>query len=188
MKLIIGLHGFAQSGKDTFADALVRNYDFRKVAFADPVRELLAEQNPVALFEDGHPVRLRELVDRFGWDEAKQIYPPVRELLQSTGMSVRQVLGARTWIDEAFRRAEGADRVVFSDVRMTNEAALLRDLYGATLVKVERPGVGPVNDHISDAGLPEPLFDWRITNSSTIADLIAQADMLIHRLTIRRTR
>jgi dephospho-CoA kinase len=39
--MIIGLTGYAQSGKDTVANILVENYGYQRVAFADPIRALL---------------------------------------------------------------------------------------------------------------------------------------------------
>ena len=45
--MIIGLTGYAQSGKDTVAQVLVDNYGFNRVSFADPIRKLLYETNPM---------------------------------------------------------------------------------------------------------------------------------------------
>ena len=38
--MIIGISGLAGSGKDTCADFLVREYDFTKVSFADPMKRI----------------------------------------------------------------------------------------------------------------------------------------------------
>ncbi len=45
--MIIGLTGYAQSGKDTVANILVERYGFTRVAFADKIREFLYETNPM---------------------------------------------------------------------------------------------------------------------------------------------
>ena len=37
--MILGLVGFASSGKDTVADYLVRNHNFNRIAFADPLKD-----------------------------------------------------------------------------------------------------------------------------------------------------
>ena len=37
--MILGLTGVRGSGKDTLADHLVERYNFKRIAFADPVRE-----------------------------------------------------------------------------------------------------------------------------------------------------
>ena len=50
--MIIGLTGYARSGKDTVAKILVDNYGYKRIAFADKIRELLVEINPI--LENGH--------------------------------------------------------------------------------------------------------------------------------------
>ena len=65
--MIIGLTGYARSGKDTVASILVEDYGFTRVAFADPIRDLLLKINPI--LENGY--RLGEHVKEFGWELAK---------------------------------------------------------------------------------------------------------------------
>mgnify|MGYP006283771541 FL=1 len=43
--MIIGLTGYAQSGKDTVASLLVEHYGYERVAFADKIRSFLYEMN-----------------------------------------------------------------------------------------------------------------------------------------------
>ena len=38
---VIGLTGYAQSGKDTVASILVEKYGYRRIAFADKIRDFL---------------------------------------------------------------------------------------------------------------------------------------------------
>ena len=44
--MIIGLSGYARSGKDAVAQVLVSEFGFKRVAFADPIRDLLYEMDP----------------------------------------------------------------------------------------------------------------------------------------------
>jgi len=39
--MLIGINGYARSGKDTMADRLVEKHGFKKVSFAEPMREML---------------------------------------------------------------------------------------------------------------------------------------------------
>jgi hypothetical protein len=76
---IIGLTGYAQSGKDTFASILVEKYGYSRIAFADKIRDFLYGINPmVGCSPTGY---LQDLVNLVGWDKAKQ-EPQVRRLLQ----------------------------------------------------------------------------------------------------------
>jgi len=58
--MIIGLSGYAQSGKDTVANYL-SEYGFTRLAFADPIRKLLYQMNPIV--KEGYRVN-----DLFGED------------------------------------------------------------------------------------------------------------------------
>ena len=65
--MIIGLTGYAQSGKDTVAKILVENYGFTRIAFADKIREFLYETNPMYDSIVGEPLFVKAKVDRDGW-------------------------------------------------------------------------------------------------------------------------
>jgi hypothetical protein len=78
--MIIGLSGYAQSGKDTTAELLCLNYKYKRQSFADPMRHALMIINPKL----DSITRLSEYVDDYGWDMAKQ-NPEVRRLLQVFG-------------------------------------------------------------------------------------------------------
>lgn len=85
---IIGLSGFAQSGKDSIGQWLVAKRGFVRVAFADAVRDGLSALNPLVMITREESknfdnlfgvIRLKNLVDRFGYEHAKQCQE-VREL------------------------------------------------------------------------------------------------------------
>ncbi len=78
--MIIGLSGYAQSGKDTVAELLCLNYGFKRIAFADAIREGVVRLNP--MLDDG--IRVADLVEDYGWDVAKG-NTEVRRLLQVFG-------------------------------------------------------------------------------------------------------
>ncbi|WP_390620779.1 deoxynucleotide monophosphate kinase family protein [Posidoniimonas corsicana] len=109
--------------------------------------------------DNGAHAKLARIVGTFGWDHAKR-HADVRRLLQGLGTDVvRDVCGADVWVDLMRRRLNETRRrgpVVITDVRFANEIALLRGDFGGRLIRIERPGVGPVNGHVSDqtGGLP----------------------------------
>lgn len=169
---IVGLNGYATSGKDTAAHFFVERYRFEHRAFADKLRQVLYDMNPIVYPAVNSSlglvgVRLVEVVDRYGWDGAKQL-PEVRELLQRLGNSVRERLGKSVWIDACLRVA--SDYLVISDVRFPNEARAIKQL-GGDMVRINRPGVGPANDHISEIALDHWPFDAVVSNDRTPDDL-----------------
>jgi hypothetical protein len=167
--MIIGLTGYAQSGKDTIAKILVDNYDYKRIAFADKIREFLYETAPD---------HVRLLVDDVGWDEAKQ-NQDVRELIQNTGVGARKVFGEDFWIKQAFNGCKEIDNLVITDVRFTNEADYIKWFPGAQLWRIKRIGVEAVNSHLSETQLDGYPVDQILVNNGTIADLEA---MVLRRL------
>jgi hypothetical protein len=121
-------------------------------------------------------VRLSGEVGR-GWDSAKRD-PEVRRLLQRMGTEAgRNIHGEDCWIRIAKRKVDEAPgNVVITDVRFANEAQAIRS-WGGKVIRIERPNVGPVNGHASEALAFEP--DAVIENSGTIEELHDQVRELV---------
>lgn len=173
---VIGLTGYAQSGKDTVGTYLKNVYQYQRVAFADSVRDSVALLDP--WIADGiHTFRLSHLLETVGWDEAKVKHYEVRRLLQVMGTEVgRMLFGPNVWIDIAARKAAEHERVVITDVRFANEAEWIRSQDGV-VVKVERPGVGAVNGHASE-NLDFDV-DHTVMNAGSLHDLYDEVDSLL---------
>ena len=95
---LIGMHGFARTGKDTVA-AILADHGYQRQAFADPIREMLEVLNPILLTDNrGRVTRVREAVEEEGWDIVKSTFEG-RRLLQVMGTEVgRSMLGHDVWI------------------------------------------------------------------------------------------
>jgi hypothetical protein len=164
---LIGLTGYAQSGKDTVASILVEKYGYRRIAFADKIRDFLYGINPmVACSPTGY---LQDLVNLVGWDNAKQ-EPQVRRLLQDLGISARELLDENIWITTALSKVDKDERVVVTDVRFENEAMMIK-LMGGQLWRVKRVGFGPVNEHVSESELDGYKVNQIFVNNGTLEDL-----------------
>lgn len=176
---VIALAGYAGVGKDTVAEHLVGYCGYRRVAFADNVREALARLDPYL----GGRLRLSKALEEYSWDFLKRsdLYgPEIRRLLQVMGTEVgRDLVGPSVWIDALLKTMVPGKRYVVTDVRFPNEIMALKKFDPNTwAVKVTRPGFGPVNQHISDAGLADFYFDVILQNDGTVDDLRADAESL----------
>lgn len=178
--MIVGLSGYAQSGKDTVAQLMQQiEPTFQRVAFADPLREMLYALDPIVDLRSNTgrawPRRVAQIVDEEGWEVAKTKYPEVRALLQRLGTEAgRNVLGQDIWVRTGVRKireleADGYD-VVVTDVRFTNEAEAIVGELGEVW-RIERPGTAPVNPHPSETAMDGWSFDRRIVNSGSYDDL-----------------
>jgi hypothetical protein len=170
--MIVGLTGYAQSGKDTVAKVLVENYGFTRVAFADKIREYLYEVNPMYDSIVGEPMFVRAKVDRDGWDDAKQ-HPQIRRLLQNAGVGARKLFGDAFWVAKAVEGLDWNKNYVFTDVRFTNEANLLKKWTpeNTQIWRIKRVGVQAVNGHVSEHEMDGYKVDQIFANNGTIEDL-----------------
>lgn len=168
--MIIGLTGYAQSGKDTLANILVKKFGYTRVAFADPIRELLYEMNP-SVKDGGY--RVQGVVDGYGWDFAKNAFPEIRTLLQNLGVGAREVFGEGFWVQQALRKVHFEGNYVITDVRFTNEADAICKYDNAQIWRVRRPGIGAVNLHESETQMDGYKVDQIFLNAGTVEDLEA---------------
>jgi hypothetical protein len=173
--MIIGLTGYAQSGKDTVAKVLVENFGYTRVAFADKIRDFVYEMNPMVDNIVGEPIFLKERVKHYGWETAKKD-PHVRRTLQDVGVAARKLFGDDFWVDEAMKTMLNDPRpdmnYVITDVRFLNEADMIRANQGQ-LWRVKRIGVSAVNGHVSEHELDNHPVDQIFTNDGTVKDLEA---------------
>lgn len=155
---IIGLSGYARSGKDTVGAILV-HHGYQRRAFADALKRVAVD---------------------IGWDGAKD--DAGRRLLQDLGVACRTHLHPDVWVDAAM--ADLPARVVFTDVRFPNEAQAIVDA-GGEVWRVERARCGPANDHVSETALDGWPFDRVINNHGTLLDLRREVAGVLDRLTAR---
>lgn len=206
---LIGLVGRKRSGKDTAAERLK---GYHKIAYADPLRDLLDSADPIVGHELDGPYKVRaihwsEAMDALGYELAKERYPEVRRIQQTTGTQgvretlgvaygLEELLGASPWVAMAELRIAKAlshrsiephtDKLVhhwrvlhaFTDVRFPNEAALIKR-YGGALIRVTRPGLPTDDLHPSETALDAYPVDYELVNDGTIADLHAKVDELL---------
>lgn len=176
--MIIGLSGYATVGKDEVAKILVEEFGFTQLSFAESLKQAVYNLNPIV---QGNQ-RVQDLVDKFGWDVAKKSFPEIRQLLQRMGTEVaRELWNDNFWIDIVYGQIWNYPNVVISDARFLNEAEFVQD-QGGYVVRVNRPGVGPVNSHASDMGLPDDLVDYDLHNDGTLEDLKFKVRDLIQEL------
>jgi hypothetical protein len=170
---VIGIAGWAQSGKDTAALTLVQNNDFFRASFADALREVTTKVDPyIGLRADGSLIRYSEAVIEIGYEETKRVYPESRQFLQRLGTEgVRDTLDRDAWpIALALSLRDGA-RVVIPDVRFENEIEFVH-YAGGRVWWVQRPGIdAPPFTHASENSISADDCDFTIVNDGTLIDL-----------------
>ena len=165
--MIIGLTGYAQSGKDTVAQILVEKYGYTRIAFADKIRELSYELNPIV--KPG--MKLQDAVDEMGWEKAKVRIPEVRRIMQDLGVGARKVFGEHFWVQQVLRQIHFEGNFVITDVRFPNEADAIRKYDNAQIWRIRREGVNAVNQHVSETAMDNEKVDQTFLNSGSLEDL-----------------
>ena len=170
---VVGLMGYGGAGKSEVAKYLA-SIGFIRTHIKDPLRNMAAS----LLHDAGYN---QEEVDSYLDGELKREVIPA---LRRSGTEVQQFLGsgfgrdfchADLWLDMWKAKADAilctGGSVVQESVRFPNEAAAIREL-GGVVLRVERPGVGPLSDHVSEVPPCEP--DHTIYNNGSITELRAQ--------------
>lgn len=170
---LIGLIGHKHAGKSTLAHTLETQHDYRRIAFADPLKRMALVADPIVEFEGGR-YGLRRLVANVGWGRAKGA-PEVRRFLQHLGDAVRIEDPEFFVRSTSVRIATSLYNlpVVVDDVRFCNEAELITAL-GGRLVRVVRPSAeaeAALDDHRSEHDLDDYDVMLTIHNSGSLWEL-----------------
>lgn len=172
---VIGLSGYARSGKDAVAKILVEEHGYVRVSWADKLREALYALNPIVGIVQGGPVHYQPLIDGLGYEAAKDhgvFGSEVRRLLQRLGTEAgRGVLGSNVWVDALVGSLRPGLSYVIPDTRFPNEAEAVTARLGGQVWRVLRPGSAPVNGHESETALDGWQFDAHLKNDGTLDDL-----------------
>ena len=167
MKQILLLSGYARSGKDSVANLLEEEKGYRRFAFADALKEMVAAHTgiPVGMFHSlqkdsvisGSSKTYRDLLIEIA-DQKRAIDPDI----------FSRIVAAQ--IVES-----GVDRVVISDWRYKREESFLRSFLDPTVyhiqrVRVHRSTVIPSEKPIEHDLDGEPM-DVAIENNGSISDL-----------------
>jgi hypothetical protein len=175
--IILGIAGPAGAGKDTVADYLVEHHRFVKLAFAGPLKEMLAA---AGMPEPADREQKEQLVPgfTFTWRQAAQRLGTEwgRGLQDDIWVQVmRQRIERLQWL-----RCSEKGRIVLSDVRFDNEAAMIRELGGRVVHLRARGGLaGDAAGHASEVGLKAADTDYNVNNGSSIEYLHAQIEAII---------
>jgi hypothetical protein len=156
---VVGITGYAGSGKSTVANYLVEKHGFTRLSFAGPLKEMLRKldpylaPSPVAGFGGDEPLSLSDLLAVMDENEIKasSAGKEYRRLLQVLGTDCIRSIDPDFWIKAAVAQMTDEDgRYVFDDVRFPNEADVIKEYNPWGLWNIYRPGYEAVNGHESE--------------------------------------
>jgi hypothetical protein len=207
-RLVIGVCGFAGSGKDTIADYLVNVHEFRRESFASSLKDVVSMafrwDREMLEGKSKESRRWREEVDSW-WAKKLEIpHLTPRWILQYWGTDViRNAFHDNFWIASLENKLRTAqDDVVISDCRFPNEIKAIRS-QGGVVIRVVR-GAEPewysvaeqanlgtdgawhalqsIGVHASETAWIGTDFDRVLDNNGTLTDLYDQVTGLVQDL------
>ena len=196
--MIIGLVGWIGSGKNTVADILSTQHNYRKDSFAAPLKDATANifnwPRKTLEGDTDHSRHFRECVDPY-WANKLQIknFTP-RLALQIVGTELfREHFHPKIWLDSLEHRyiAGGQKPTIITDCRFRNELAFIKQMGGFTirvkrgddphwteLAKQAQQGDDFAIQQLSDIGIHASewdhtgvLVDFIIENNGTLEQL-----------------
>ncbi len=178
---LIAITGAAGSGKSTAAIHLMERRGYRRIRFADPIKDMLREFGLTFEQLDG---ALKETPSDLLCSRT------ARRAMQTLGDEWgRQLIGEDIWVRAWQRRIEEAAAfipdvgIVCDDLRYPNELdAVLQN--GGTVIRVIRPDAPTVEAHSSE---DHHLFSQRVlVNDGTITDLARKLEAILQGLSTQQ--
>ena len=208
---LLGLSGFAGSGKDEAAKAIqeLMPGEWHVKRFSGKLKQIASILTgiPEEKFEDqefkktnlgpewNYLVGYLKPIGHGSVESSIDSVPmTVRMFLQNLGTdAIRKNLHHNAWVNALFADYKPVDtrylginqsrqmpNWVIPDVRFKNEAQAIKDR-GGIIIRVDRPGVGPVNNHPSETELNDGIFDYKIANASDLISLKQSVKVILEK-------
>lgn len=176
MQRIIGITGLKQSGKDTVAEYLQENYNYRIFRFADPIKEMIIS---LLFHMNFSPNEIKLYVEQKKEITIPGLESSYRQLAQGIGTSWgREMINRNVWVNILNQVSFKYDKVVISDIRFNNEAAWIKNKNeNNIIIKIIRNRI-VIDNHISESGINEQYIDKIIINDGKLSSLYHNIDLI----------
>jgi hypothetical protein len=176
--MIIGLRGLRGSGRSTVAAYLMKQHEFERRAFADPLKKSIAATLNMPYHEidryKGDPDAWVSVMKRMESDGPEIQYAiPFEKFIGQYAEKLKEVLGKDIWVDQVLP-ADGfyaGKKIVIPDIHFDNEVKRIHEL-GGFVVKVMLPGVILKDEHTPDV-------DYLLYHTRDTRDLYEQTERML---------
>lgn len=197
--MIISISGKKRSGKDTVADMLTKAFGYKKVSFADKLKEVVALgmnipiedfysdkkdeilKTPLIINEEktldllDELLKIKEYIDNYTHLKLLMVnkeFTSIRSLLQWFGTEIgRNQIDKNIWVESTLDEIYPHELTVIADVRFKTERDAIKDVCGISIL-VKREVLDESDSHISENDLGDDSeYDVVINNNSSISKL-----------------
>lgn len=201
--MIFIISGWKQSGKDTVAHYLVKNHGFKRIAFADILKDDVSDKYDVprehlddnqkkdqpifslpVLAKDPFAIQIHQILNgEFAAVDGENYWTP-RALCILEG-SVKRSVDPNYWVNAAIRKMKDqSQNYVISDARFKNEISSLEEAFPLSTVsiRIDRFDANTSQDP-SETNLDSFQFKYRLNNklseNKTLIDLYSQLEKIL---------
>lgn len=186
---------YLERSTNPVAFGMIYNHSWEIKKWAGKMKQIasILTNIPISKFED-QEFKKNNLPPEWNYDvhgqgEWIELEMTVREFLQRLGTdAMRHGLHTNTWVNALMSEyvmdtehfndiangrevGDGYPKWIITDTRFPNEAQAIKDK-GGILIRVNRNGIKPINNHPSEVALDNYTFDYTIENNGTIDELI----------------
>lgn len=200
--MIIGLSGYAKSGKDTVAEIIreIQPDKWQIKKFSGKLKTIASIMLGIPEYMFENQDFKSEILGEEWWKNYGDFYhqTTVRDFLQLLGTdAIRNGLHSNAWVNalmadyHEYEKEERFDTYIkkvtppcnwiVTDCRFPNEAEAIKDR-GGIIIRIDRPGVEPVNAHPSEVALDNWDFDYKIANVSDLVSLKQSVEVLLNKI------
>lgn len=186
--VLLGIMGKKGSGKDTVSNYLVSHYGYKKMAFADPIKQIAQiifdldisqiDGNKKEIIDERWGITPREIFQKlgteFGQYDLVNYFPALKQ----------KNITRNFWVERLKMEYQkyNNQNVIISDVRFKHEIDAIKEM-GGKIIKINRiieKGIG--EQHISEMemnDIDDSIFEYSIDNNSSLEDLYQKINKLI---------
>lgn len=179
-RMLIGILGRKWSGKDTVSDYLVANHNFKKISFAQPLKDACG-----ILFNFNHEQlhgNLKEVIDpNWGVTPRKVMQFIGTDIFRNNIDDLLPNIGDNFWVQSAMSKyAQSSTSIVISDVRFQNEINSIHE-HNGIVIKLNRTCIKNNDDHSSEKNIDKLIADYEIMNDGTLDSLYKNIELIVSR-------
>jgi hypothetical protein len=185
---VIGITGCAMHGKDTLAKVLIDKYGYKRISFADPLKNGLQKIFGFT-YEQLHG-KEKEAIDEYWQQTPRKIMQFVgTDLFRNQLPEIMPHLGTNVWVAVCKKamldewKINPEQKFVITDVRFDNEVNFIKEMNGL-IVRVTRPNIisglnCQSSIHASEIAISKFVVDHDIVNDTTVEELHDKFELIL---------
>jgi len=186
---LIGFLAKKRHGKDTAANYLVENYNYKKITFAGPLKD--ACKMLFGFTDEQLYGNLKEVKDEFWGISPRTAFQYLgTDVFRKDVYKIMPHIKNNFWVYKLKHKyiteikKNPKSKITIADVRFQNEVDIVHEL-GGIIIKIYRPNMKDTSNHIAENAIDNiKNYDVLIENTGTIKDFKNKIYTYLHKMKI----